>query len=149
APDGYVALARDAIAKNHPDLAIEVIGAGISGNRVPDLEARLEKDVLANKPTLVVIYIGINDVWDSANGRGTSRPDYELGLRNIVKRIQDSGARVLLCTPSVIGEKHDGSNPFDAMLEEYSQISRAVAAQARVRLLDLRKQFLSHLKAHN
>jgi len=148
-PGGYVALFKEAIVKNHPDLEIEVVGAGISGNRVPDLEARLDKDVLARKPTLVVIYIGINDVWHSANGRGTSKPDYEQGLRRIVKRIQDTGSRVILCTPSVIGEKHDGSNPFDPMLEDYSQISRNVAADAHIRLLDLRKQFLAHLKAQN
>lgn len=146
---GYVTLVKEALVKKHPDLEIEVIGAGISGNRVPDLEARLERDVLAKKPTLVVIYIGINDVWHSLNGRGTSKSDYEEGLKRIVKRISDAGARVILCTPSVIGEKHDGANQLDKMLEEYSQISRAVAAQARARLLDLRKQFLSHLKEQN
>src|SRR5258708_6696384 len=72
APGGYVALAKDAIARKHPDLEIEVIGAGISGNRVPDLEARLEKDVLAKMPTLVIIYIGINDVSHSTNDTGPS-----------------------------------------------------------------------------
>lgn len=148
-PGGYVALVKEAIAKKYPDIDIEVIGAGISGNRVPDLEARLDKDVLTKKPTLVIIYIGINDVWHSANGRGTSKSDYEQGLLRIIKRIQETGSRVVLCTPSVIGEKHDGSNPFDAMLDEYSQISRTVAAQTRVRLLDLRKQFMAHLKAQN
>lgn len=146
---GYVALAKAGIALKYPGLDIEVLGAGISGNRVPDLEARLDQDVLAKKPTLVVIYIGINDVWHSANGRGTSQADYEQGLRRIVQRIQETGSRVILCTPSVIGEKYDGSNPFDAMLDEYSQITRTVAAETHARLLDLRKQFLSHLKAQN
>ena len=147
APGGYVAIVKEALAKKHPDLGIEVIGAGISGNRVPDLEARLERDVIEKKPSLVVIYIGINDVWHSQNGRGTSKPDYEQGLRRIVKRIQEAGARVFLCTPSVIGEKHDATNSLDAMLEEYSQISRAVAARAY--LIDLRKQFVADLKASN
>src|SRR6516225_6673743 len=149
APGGYVAIVKEALAKKHPDLGIEVIGAGISGNRVPDLEARLERDVIEKKPSLVVIYIGINDVWHSQNGRGTSKPDYEQGLRRIVKRIQEAGARVFLCTPSVIGEKHDATNSLDAMLEEYSQISRAVAADARAYLIDLRKQFVADLKASN
>jgi lysophospholipase L1-like esterase len=148
-PGGYVTLVKEQVAKKHPELEVEVIGAGISGNRVPDLEARLDRDVLAKMPTLVVIYIGINDVWHSQNGRGTSKADFEQGLRRIVQRIQEAGSRVVLCTPSVIGEKHDGSNPLDAMLDEYSQISRSVAAAARVRVLDLRKQFVSHLKAQN
>src|SRR5256885_5460352 len=62
-PGGYVTLVREALDKDHKDLGIEVIGAGISGNKVPDLEKRLERDVLGKKPTVVVIYIGINDVW--------------------------------------------------------------------------------------
>jgi lysophospholipase L1-like esterase len=146
---GYVALVKDTLVSQHPDLGIEVIGAGISGNRVPDLEARLDRDVIQKKPTLVVIYIGINDVWHSLNGRGTSKADFEQGLRRIIQRIHEAGARVILCTPSVIGEKHDGSNSLDSMLEQYSQISRTVAAETHSRLLDLRRQFLGYLKANN
>ena len=146
---GYVTLAKEALAKKYPDRGIEVIGAGISGNRVPDLEARLDRDVIEKKPTLVVIYIGINDVWHSLQNRGTSKEDFEQGLRRIIKRIQESGARVILCTPSVIGEKTDGSNPLDAMLDEYSLISRTVARETHSRLLDLRRQFVAHLKAAN
>jgi len=146
---GYVTLVKETLAKKYPDRGIEVIGAGISGNRVPDLEARLDRDVLEKKPTLVVIYIGINDVWHSLQNRGTSKADFEQGLRRIIKRIQEAGARVILCTPSVIGEKHDGSNPLDAMLDDYSQISRTVAGETHSRLLDLRRQFVAHLKANN
>src|SRR4051794_34706718 len=62
-PKGYVTLIKKRLAEKHEDLGIEVIGAGVSGNKVPDLQRRFDKDVLAKKPTLVVIYIGINDVW--------------------------------------------------------------------------------------
>jgi lysophospholipase L1-like esterase len=146
---GYVTLVKESLAKKYADRGIEVIGAGISGNRVPDLEARLDRDVLEKKPTLVVIYIGINDVWHSLQNRGTSKADFEKGLRQIIKRIQGAGARVILCTPSVIGEKQDGANSLDPMLDEYSQISRTVAGETHSRLLDLRRQFIAHLKANN
>ncbi|HUE73899.1 MAG TPA: Dabb family protein [Pirellulaceae bacterium] len=148
-PAGYVTLVREALAKSHPDLKAEIIGAGISGNKVPDLEKRLDKDVLAKKPSLVVIYIGINDVWHSQNGRGTPKDVYEAGLKSLIQRITQGGARVLLCTPSVIGEKTDGSNQLDGMLDEYCDISRSVAKETNTPLLDLRKAFLSHLKEHN
>lgn len=149
APGGYVALVKEALAAKHKDKGIEVIGAGISGNRVPDLEKRLQADVLSKKPTLVVIYIGINDVWHSQNGRGTSKSDFDQGLRRVVKQIQDSGARVMLCTASVIGEKTDGTNPLDAMLDEYCDLCRTIAKDTKSQLLDLRQKFLSHLKANN
>lgn len=148
-PKGYVTMVRQALDTRLADAKIEVIGAGISGNRVPDLERRLERDVLAKKPTLVVIYIGINDVWHSQNGRGTSKEDYEQGLKRIIAAIQGVGARVVLCTPSVIGEKHDGSNPLDKMLDEYCGISRGVGEATKSQLLDLRKAFLDHLKQNN
>lgn len=148
-PKGYVTLVRQAIEKDHPHAKIEIIGAGISGNRVPDLEKRLEKDVLAKKPNIVVIYIGINDVWHSQNGRGTSAEDFEQGLRRIIAALQQQHAKAILCTASVIGEKHDGSNPLDKMLDQYCQISRKVAADTKCPLIDLRQAFMAHLKEHN
>ena len=45
--------------------ATEMINAGISGHKVPDLQGRLDRDVLSKEPTVVFIYIGINDVWHS------------------------------------------------------------------------------------
>jgi len=148
-PGGYVALVREKLAQAHPETRLEIVGAGISGNRVPDLEQRLEKDVLSRKPNVVVIYIGINDVWHSQNGSGTSREDYEQGLQRIIRKIQGTGARVILCTPSVIGEKTDGTNPLDKMLEEYSAISRRVARDTKSNLLDLRRRFVSRLRQLN
>jgi lysophospholipase L1-like esterase len=148
-PGGYVTLVREALSKNEATKTVEVIGAGISGNKVPDLENRLERDVLSKKPDVVVIYIGINDVWHWNNNRGTKKEDFESGLEHIISHIQEAGARVILCTPSVIGEKPDGSNDMDAMLEEYAAISRQVAKKANLQLLDLRKAFISHLKEHN
>ena len=146
-PKGYVSLCRESIKASHPDADLEIIGAGISGNRVPDLQARLERDVLDKNPTLVVVYIGINDVWHSQQNRGTSKDDYRSGLQDIIARIQAKGARVILCTPSVIGEKTDGSNPLDGMLDEYSEISRSVASATKSQLLDLRKAFVEQLAA--
>jgi isoamyl acetate esterase len=150
-PRGYVTLIRKEFEEKHPDLNAEVIGAGISGNKVPDLQRRLDKDVLQKKPTVVVIYIGINDVWHGEKdpARGTPRDKYEAGLKDIIHRCQDAGARVVLCTPSVIGEKKDGANNLDGKLDEYADVSRAVAKETGAHLCDLRKAFLAYLKEHN
>jgi len=148
-PHGYVTLVKELITEREPELGVEVIGAGISGNKVPDLEKRLDADVLAKKPTVVVIYIGINDVWHSQQNRGTPKDVYAAGLRRLIDKIQAAGARVILCTPSVIGEKTDGSNKLDEMLDDYSQISRDTAKEAKVQLLDLHQAFQSYLKQHN
>ena len=155
-PQGYVTVITAAIKSANPDLGIETFGAGVSGNKVPNLQARLENDVIAKKPTVVFIYIGINDVWHwkmdkegKLLGGGTTKEIFESGLKDIIAKVNAAGARVILCTPSVIGEKHDGSNERDAMLEEYSAISRKVAADTGSQLCDLRKAFIDHLKANN
>ena len=148
-PGGYVTLVREAIAAALPDKGVEVLGAGISGNKVPDLEKRLDRDVLAKKPTTVVVYIGINDVWHSQRGQGTPKDAFDKGLRSLVERIRAGGARVILCTPSVIGEKPTGENKLDAMLDEYSTVTRGVAAELKTGLLDLRKAFIEHLATAN
>ena len=146
---GYVTLIKTALDEKHKDLGIEVIGAGISGNKVPDLLRRLDKDVLLKKPTLVVVYIGINDVWHGQKDPklGTTKDKYEAGLTEVVGKIKATGARVVLCTPTVIGEKR--SNNLDGRLDEYSNISRKVAREAEIPLCDLRAAFRDYLVKNN
>ncbi len=148
-PKGYVTLVKNQLAEKHKDLEIEVIGAGISGNKVLDLQRRLDKDVLARKPTLVVVYIGINDVWHGEKdpARGTPKDKFEGGLKEIVKKIQDAGAKVVICTPTVIGEKKE--NKLDPLLDEYADLSRGVAKETGSPLCDLRKAFRDHLAKTN
>jgi lysophospholipase L1-like esterase len=148
-PGGYCKLIADAIESHHPQLGVEIVFAGISGHKVPDLQKRLDRDVLSKKPTLVFIYIGINDVWHSTRGRGTPKEAFDTGLRDLIAKIQAAKADVVLCTPSTIGEKTDGSNELDAMLEEYAAISRKVADDTGVTLCDLRRYFIEHLKQVN
>jgi lysophospholipase L1-like esterase len=146
-PGGFVDLIRREL---QADSTWKVLGAGISGNKVPDLEARLERDVLSRSPSLVVIYIGINDVWHYQLGiGGTTKERYESGLKSICARINAAGARIVLCTPSVVGEKHDGTNSLDAMLDDYAAITRSVAAATGASLCDLRTSFLEDLKVRN
>lgn len=150
-PNGYVTMIRHALDKQHADLKIEVIGAGISGNKVPDLQRRVDKDVIAKKPTIVFIYIGINDVWHGEKdpARGTLPDAFESGLKEVIGKCRDAGATVVLCTPTVIGEKNDGANALDAKLDQYSDISRKIAKELKLPLCDLRAAFVEHLKAHN
>ena len=125
------------------------------GHKVPALQARLERDVLSKKPTIVFIYIGINDVWHWGKTKegemygGTTTEAFESGLKDIIAKINAIGGRVILCTPTVIGEKNDGTNERDAMLEEYCAISRKVATDTKSQMVDLRKAFIDHLKANN
>jgi lysophospholipase L1-like esterase len=150
-PNGYVTLIREDLKARFPDLELVIIGSGISGNKVTDLENRLGKDVIDQKPSLVVIYIGINDVWHwkLPNNKGTTKAEFDRRLREVVARIQYFGAAVLLCTPSVIGEIPDSTYGQNPMLDEYSAISRKIAKELDTRLCDLHAAFRSYLLEHN
>ena len=154
-PQGFITLIKYSLDAAHKDLGIETIGAGISGNKVGQLRARLQRDVLDKKPTIVFIYIGINDVWhwkknkDGILAGGTTREAFESGLKDIIGKINGIGARVILCTPSVIGEKADGTNDYDTMLTEYCGISRKVASETQSGMVDLHNAFIAYIKANN
>jgi isoamyl acetate esterase len=148
---GFITIIKNSLNEKNKDLDLRFLGAGISGNKVPDLQRRVDKDVIAKKPTLVFIYIGINDVWHGLNDptKGTSPEKFEAGLKEVIGKIQDSGAKVILCTPSVIGEKTDGANPGDAKLDQYAEISRKVAKELKLPVCDLRKEFVAYEKERN
>ena len=148
---GYIQVIRNEFAEKKKDLAIECIGAGISGNKVPNLQARVDKDVIAKKPTIVFIYIGINDVWhgESDPKKGTLPEAFESGLKEVIGKCTKAGAQVIVCTPTVIGELPGGANKLDSRLDEYANISRRVAKELNLNLCDLRKAFAEHIASNN
>jgi lysophospholipase L1-like esterase len=69
---GYVRIVRETLHKAHPDKNITVGWVATGGHTVPDLLERVDKDVIAKKPTIVVIQIGCNDARRLT--RSVSRP---------------------------------------------------------------------------
>ncbi|WP_421942327.1 SGNH/GDSL hydrolase family protein [Pedobacter sp.] len=144
--NGYVTL----IKKSLDSTRYDVIGAGIGGNKVYDLYLRLEDDVLNKKPDLVVIYVGINDVWHKQTSHtGTDYDKYFKFYQALINKIQGAGSKVVLCTPSVVGEKKDGTNELDADLNKYAQGIRNLAAKNNLPLCDLRKVFTEYEAQNN
>ena len=128
----------------------EFIGAGISGNKVYDLYLRMENDVLAKNPDVVLIYIGVNDVWHKASsGTGTDADKFDKFYQAIIDKLKTMNIKVILCTPAAIGEKTDFSNPQDGDMNEYSNIIRRIALKNNLTLVDLRKAFLDYNLKNN
>ncbi|SDH13432.1 Lysophospholipase L1 [Pedobacter terrae] len=144
--NGYVTL----IKKSLDSTKYDIIGAGIGGNKVYDLYLRLEDDVLNKKPDLVVIYVGINDVWHKQSSHtGTDYDKYLKFYQALINKIQGVGSKVVLVTPSVVGEKKDGTNELDADLNKYAEGIRALAAKNNLPVCDLRKIFSEYEAKNN
>ncbi|SIN82732.1 Lysophospholipase L1 [Chitinophaga niabensis] len=145
-PEGYITQMKSIL----PSDGYELIGAGIGGNKVYDLYLRMEDDVLNKQPDIVVIYIGVNDVWHkSTHGTGTDLDKFEKFYRALIKKIQANNAKVVLCTPAVIGEKKDGDNAQDADLNKFSDVIRKISEDTKLPLCDLRKLFMDYNLRHN
>ena len=149
-PNGYITRIGELLTGKNLGSKYELIGAGIGGNKVYDLYLRLESDVLEKKPDVVFIYVGVNDVWHkTTSGTGTDPDKFVRLYQALIDKIKASGAKVVLCTPAVIGEKNDFSNPQDGDMNHYSNLIRKLAEKNSLPLVDLRKAFLAYDLANN
>jgi lysophospholipase L1-like esterase len=141
---GYVRIVRETLEKEHKDKEIQVDWVATGGHKVTDLLKRVDKDVLAKKPTVVFIQIGVNDA-----GAGVTKANFKAQLEELIDRLQKGGAQVVLCSLTSLGEKHDGTNRIDGRLEELAEVARQVAKEQKTPLNDLRKAFVAHWKKNN
>jgi lysophospholipase L1-like esterase len=148
-PNGYITLLNKMLQQQNIH-NYQLIGAGIGGNKVNDLLLRMDDDVLRKFPYMVVIFIGVNDVWDKkTKGAGTEADKFEEVYNIIVSKLFQSGIKIILCTPALIGEKYDDTNEFDADLNRYCNIVRNMAAYLHLPLIDIRKAFIDYEINHN
>jgi lysophospholipase L1-like esterase len=149
-PGGYIRLIDTIIQKEGLTNNYELVGAGISGNKIYDLYLRLETDVLEKNPDIVVIYIGVNDVWHKmTGGTGTDYDKFGKFYDAVIKKIKASGAKIILATPAAIGERTDHTNQQDGDLNLYCNWIRKYASDNTLQLVDLRVGLLDYNLKHN
>lgn len=140
-PTGYISVMKDMLTQQSVS-NYDLVGAGIGGNKVYDLYLRMDSDVIEKSPDIVVIWVGVNDVWHKSSfGTGTDADKFEKFYRAIIKKLQDNNIKVMLVTPTTIGEKNDYSNQQDGDLNKYSQIIRNIAKDLSLPLCDLHAVF--------
>ncbi|MFK5924924.1 MAG: GDSL-type esterase/lipase family protein [Verrucomicrobiota bacterium] len=123
---------------------VEVINAGVGGNSTRNLLKRVEADVLAKKPEVVVMMVGTNDALNSGNS--VPIKEYEKNLKQLVKRFTKSGSKVVLMTiPPCINEllfsRHKAEffaerSPEDR-IADVNDVVKKLAKPDGVRLVDV------------
>lgn len=104
-----------------PDRLSELIGrpivnAGVNGDTIAEGLARLDRDVLARKPGVVVVCLGGNDLL-----RRGGADDAFARLDTIVQRITDSGAMVVLVgIEGMAIVSADFGSRFEALAERHA-----------------------------
>jgi lysophospholipase L1-like esterase len=139
---GYQALMQKVLSRFYPELGIDIVNAGIGGHKAPDMAARLQRDVIDKKPTVVTVSCGVNDVWHGFYNppRGVDLETYTRLMTQIVQQLKAStSASIYLLTPTVIHENLRG--PENLKLEAYCQAIRGIAQREKVHLVDLNAVF--------
>lgn len=116
-----------ALQRVYPQARLEMVNAGISGNTTAAGLARMEKDVIARKPHLVVVMFGMNDV------ARLPLDDFATNLTMIIRRSHEAGAAVILCTPNAVYE--NPGRPI-VKLAELSERVRKLAKEQSLLVAD-------------
>jgi len=95
---GYVFIIAAKYGAAFPDLKLDFINRGVSGNTVLDLEKRWQKDTLDLKPDVLSILIGVND-----SGRGVKLDQYEQVYDKLITQTKAANPKIklVLCAPFV------------------------------------------------
>lgn len=158
-PQGFVTQLREAL--DHEETPWFVVGR--STDRWEHANQRFAEEVLALRPTILIVMLGLNDVWHQSRGHvlefeKTRRAVLELSNKFFQHTPQ---GLLILASPFLIGEKSDGTNSLDRDLGAISDLIAEVAAEvqrqsnsddtglSKVQFLNLRRLAVDYLQQHN
>lgn len=142
---------------------VNVINSGVRGDHSDHAMARIEDDVLAHSPDIVILRFGINDsaidVWQSPPATAARVPmaRFRQNMITMVEMIRAKGGSVLICTPNPLSWSEItlplyGKNPylpddpdgFNILLRAYVDVIRKLSEELALPLVDLDTAFRQH-----
>lgn len=133
-----------------------VINAGVGGNTTKDLLKRVDRDVIAKKPDLVIMMVGTNDMLNSK--KMVDYKTYTSNLKTLIDKIKSNGSELVLMSPipadsAYLFTRHDRhlfkETPNDK-IDKISEIVKELAMENRVLFFDLNAEFKAlNLPQHN
>ena len=87
----------DILSYLYPQVPINIINAGISGDRSTAARARVQRDVIRHAPDLVVVCFGLNECGDGEAGVRS----YVGGLTDIFDQLSAAGCEIIYMTPNM------------------------------------------------
>lgn len=145
--NGYAAMASGDILLANPGMGIQCYNRGVSGNKIPDLAARWDEDVIALNPDVLSIMIGVNDLWHTLSfGRkykGTIE-DYENGYRDLLERTKKEmpSVRIIICEPFTTC-----TSPEFKVLDQYRIVANKLADEMQLTFVPFQSIFNEAVKA--
>ena len=110
---------REIFSMLYPNVPLNIINAGISGDCAKNAYKRLVRDVLSFSPDLVVVCFGLNDASFGQDGI----KEYRDAIENIFDDVKKTGAELIFMTPNLRTEKLDMPRSF----ENFNNVANNVA----------------------
>jgi len=147
--NGYVRFVHDSLKATYPQLGIEIINRGISGDTVRDLKKRWQRDVLDLNPDWLSIMIGINDVWQQIDdwlpqAYWITIEEYERTLGELINAVLPSLKGLILMPPYYL--QPDKSDGMRAKMDRYGNVVREYAKKFDAVFVDTQAAFDEVLK---
>ena len=101
---GYPAIAAALMTEMFPQIPFTFVNRGISGNRTEHLVARLQSDFIDIQPDMVILMIGVNDVWHHySHNIETTDEAFEANLRHVLSEIKTkTPAKLIMIEPYLL-----------------------------------------------
>lgn len=149
---GYVRLLYDYLITTYPASDFEVMNKGISGNRIDDLAARWQTDVIDLNPDIVSISIGINDVWNQLKNPAMQQihPEKFASIYDhLLQQVSiNTKANIVLMEPTII-EENLGGSIGNEKLKPYVEIVNTMAEKYGTFIVPTHLAFLGYLGKNN
>ncbi len=116
-----------------PQKRVRFINAGVGGHTASDGLARIDDDVIAHKPNVVVLNFGMND---SAYPEGTDGADFEKNMGRILDTLKAAGVRVVVwadTTPYDPGPRGRSSGKANVRRDRIDALVKHTASEAAAR----------------
>lgn len=137
---GYVKIAAGKLRLLYPDKEFEVLNRGVGGDRTEQLLARIQKDVVAEAPDVVILEVGINDVWHRfLIGVDVTEEEFRANYGELVRILKDTGARLILLQPYAL--KIGGMSRVRPYLDRFNDIIDDIAAAEKLPLIRMDEIF--------
>lgn len=142
---GYVRFVAQHLGSQRPELALRFVNRGVSGDRTRELEPRWERDVIAERPDVLSVLIGVNDSWRGFDDNDpTTADEFATRYRALLGRARAAmpALHLVLCEPFLLFEQ-PGEEGFRRDLDDKVAVVHRLADEFDATLVPFDAMFVA------
>jgi lysophospholipase L1-like esterase len=143
---GYVNFAANFLLAKYPRLNIKILNRGVNGDTTRALKWRWQRDCINEKPDILSIMIGINDLWwaysedPSGQAKAVAIEEYRTNYQDILLQAEEKcRCQIILMEPFMFCS--ETQNPMYKNLKDYIRVVHNLAKQFNATMVPLQQEF--------